>query len=528
MPTSSTAALGSYKGVMLCNRPLAFEQRSKASAPGEAPFKTGIHTEPVHPLGKNDILSHALEMMPEQAKEETVIDRHKRWLKELESQRQALLHASEGAQARREEKKKRFMESQKAFRDMVRSQPPSEAPSPRASGASSPRAASVGSKPSLAEATAAAAAAMMAGTRGASRDVDVAAAAKKPAWARTEAAQVAVEDAEAADLVSFARELDYDKFVDNLDTKTENAYLSQALREVEEAEAQQRAEIASLEAATTKQERQEAKRRAREERAARAAAEGVVAGASLVDGEEGTTKRVKRRKGKGRKGSKRRNDASSDAALMAQLIAGAAGPIPDAPAAAAETVTDENRASSTVAAAVEAPFTVPAAAVAAARKEDASAAPARAGGPRFLVGGGGKPSSVEAEDEDSDEEDGVTSSVEGDEDDDSDGMETLDTLGGMRVPRHVRIRANDDASSIATSVLSSASSLRGVHSKRSLAAVIDRHMKESAAHAADALAAGLEDVPPPRIVVVHDNAGALASKKALVSQLPYQHRNPAV
>jgi hypothetical protein len=99
-----------------------------------------------------------------------------------------------------------------------------------------------------------------------------------------------------------------------------------------------------------------------------------------------------------------------------------------------------------------------------------------------------------------------------------------------------RIRAGDDAASIATSLLSSASSLRGVHSKKSLTTLVERTARQAREHISRGLAggAGADDgdnsagIPEPRIVTVVDAPGAMAQKKALVSLLPYQHRNPAV
>lgn len=89
----------------------------------------------------------------------------------------------------------------------------------------------------------------------------------------------------------------------------------------------------------------------------------------------------------------------------------------------------------------------------------------------------------------------------------------------------------------------STGSIRSVHSKRSLTAMIDRFKRDrDAAAARGGLEAVAEDserpasppalrpspIEPPRIAVVTDKRDALEAKKQLVSQLPFQHRNPAV
>lgn len=94
--------------------------------------------------------------------------------------------------------------------------------------------------------------------------------------------------------------------------------------------------------------------------------------------------------------------------------------------------------------------------------------------------------------------------------------------------------AGHDSKSVAESLLSRASaaeSIRSVHSKKSLAAVVARE-KHAAASPLPAIS---EDKParpapvvPPLIVVVDESGGAREKKKKHVSQLPYMNRNPSV
>lgn len=161
-------------------------------------------------------------------------------------------------------------------------------------------------------------------------------------------------------------------------------------------------------------------------------------------------------------------------------------------------------------------------------------------------GAGSQPEAVgdEAdEDEDDGSEDGdtVNSSLEGggssDEDSglDTGDRDTIGTLGTISSRRPVRVRAGDDAESIATSIISSASSIRSTHSKKSLTVLIERHMQREKERIAAAVARGDTDdfnpampgIAPPRIVVNDETRGALDGKRALVNLLPYQRRNPA-
>jgi hypothetical protein len=148
----------------------------------------------------------------------------------------------------------------------------------------------------------------------------------------------------------------------------------------------------------------------------------------------------------------------------------------------------------------------------------------------------------ESSEQDADEDgDSVGSSVQFSDGEDGD---TLGTLNSISSKRPVRVRAGDDSGSIATSILSSASSIRSVHSRKSLTKLIDRHLSREKARIAAAVAAGNTDdhaapvpatttvvvpagIPTPKIVVSTELSEAHDDKKHLVSLLPFQRRNPA-
>jgi hypothetical protein len=82
---------------------------------------------------------------------------------------------------------------------------------------------------------------------------------------------------------------------------------------------------------------------------------------------------------------------------------------------------------------------------------------------------------------------------------------------------------DDDARSVASSVLSECKSLRSVHSVRSVAAVAKR-MEAKLAGGGDEPDSGVN----PRVVTIDEEQGARMQIKTLASNLPYIHRNPAI
>merc|ERR1719198_1801622 len=93
---------------------------------------------------------------------------------------------------------------------------------------------------------------------------------------------------------------------------------------------------------------------------------------------------------------------------------------------------------------------------------------------------------------------------------------------------NVDANADDDARSVATSILSQASDLRAVHSKKSMAALAEQARgRISTGRKLESVAE--EQPPAPKVKVVVHNEDPMRLKKALdPSNLPYMHRNPAV
>ncbi|OQR98235.1 hypothetical protein THRCLA_06770 [Thraustotheca clavata] len=79
---------------------------------------------------------------------------------------------------------------------------------------------------------------------------------------------------------------------------------------------------------------------------------------------------------------------------------------------------------------------------------------------------------------------------------------------------------DDDAKSVASTVLSECKSIRSVHSSRSVLALTRRAEQKLTTH--------LESIPEPNVVTHDEEGGMRLQNKHLTSNLPYMHRNPAV
>ncbi|KAA0151863.1 hypothetical protein FNF29_04269 [Cafeteria roenbergensis] len=91
-------------------------------------------------------------------------------------------------------------------------------------------------------------------------------------------------------------------------------------------------------------------------------------------------------------------------------------------------------------------------------------------------------------------------------------------------------KGGDDNASVAESIMSSASSARFVHSKRSLTAMVERERRRMSEEAAlPDLPDEDEEVAPPRIVTHDGSAESKAAKERhLATTLPFRNRNPYV
>jgi len=242
---AESLSLGNYKGVMLCNRPLASGGgagaggRAAASNPNPGtdgkpkPFVAGITKERVNPRGYDpDVLERKVNA-PERSKPVTALAKHKKWLRDLQKQREELKDQMLMETLEKEERRQKFKDNQKAIRDTIRgvisdagvvrgrdaieaaisprvetsthSAPVEYASPPRVTYASSSPDATYSSSPPSDHLTS-----------DQRKKLNLK---NKPAWAMTESAVAAKENTEAEDLLKFVESLDFENYVDDLEVR---------------------------------------------------------------------------------------------------------------------------------------------------------------------------------------------------------------------------------------------------------------------------------------------------------------------
>ncbi|CAK4779853.1 hypothetical protein LEN26_016256 [Aphanomyces euteiches] len=195
--------IGNYKGVMLCNRPfngVTPVSVKEADPSRKAPFLTGIQSSPV---GQNvPIFNEPLHAV-KRDKKNTALSKHKKWLHDLQKERdrleEALLEDEDEKQRRRE----RFTKREADFRAKVRSTNPEDDSSDKK-------------------------------------------ALRRPMWALTkETADEKKEREEEEDvdnLLDFANNLDIDSFMDDVEIKAQVAHMDEQLSKLQEMVNQEEAE----------------------------------------------------------------------------------------------------------------------------------------------------------------------------------------------------------------------------------------------------------------------------------------------
>jgi hypothetical protein len=235
MGDMGAAEAGNYKGVMLCNRPSEPAYNSAPGVPHISPSVDAPSFRPVglpaEPLGlnpaKENLVSNVLAVHDEAARRRAdaparqgppnFMNKHRAWLAEMAAKKAALNQELQFSALAAEDKRTKFVAYTSSLRQAVRERaaemelegiehmdpeqlgrdrrpaaPPLPEPEPEYE--LPPRqAAPAPPKPPTA--------------------------AKKPAWARTEEEAEEVEDAEAAMLVDFAKDLDYDAYIDDLEVR---------------------------------------------------------------------------------------------------------------------------------------------------------------------------------------------------------------------------------------------------------------------------------------------------------------------
>lgn len=191
------SGLGNFKGVMLCNRPVD-DPTSKLTSTGDepAPFRSMIAPGTGEQLGLTPCKNY--EQTVKQRGPSAALRRHVRWLKELQAQMRDERDQVEQEDAQDGAAKQKMKEAFDQHRDAVR-----EMMANRAKEWVDPARDPEKHKAILEE-------------KARKKELKKA---SKPLWAMTEQEKESFEETEADDLINFAENLDYDKYMGDSDFK---------------------------------------------------------------------------------------------------------------------------------------------------------------------------------------------------------------------------------------------------------------------------------------------------------------------
>lgn len=232
---NSSIGIGNYKGVMLCNRPFAgVEANSKTtSAADKTSFACGIVADKV---GTNVSINNLYEKTHiKRPKKETALTKHRKWLADLQSTKDRLEQQYVEENQRKLDELQKFTEREQKMRQLARdsNQDTFKQTAAHQSSSSVPSLAAE-SKQSSNDHASSAAGSKKTGVGGVKMP--------RPAWALSKDAANAASDEKAEDedddLIDFAKGLDFERYIDDLEVHTMMEKVKKRISELE-AEVQQ-------------------------------------------------------------------------------------------------------------------------------------------------------------------------------------------------------------------------------------------------------------------------------------------------
>merc|ERR1711871_91324 len=247
---TNVGGVGTYKGVMLCNRPFAGTESAKAGG-GDGPKQFAVGVVP-SAFGLNAALD---KQKVKRKKKETALTKHKKWLAELQRKKDELELQYTVEVIKNVESKDNFMESEGKIRKKTKEiihKGDKERPEEKSVAAAESKDSNVTSSetkgakvPTLPAIIPAASSSSLSpkaqgvespskGEKGVLKN--------RPAWSfareeeANEAAQLAAEskeEEEADDLLQFAEGLDFEKYMDDVEIKTMMEMVSRRIQELE-------------------------------------------------------------------------------------------------------------------------------------------------------------------------------------------------------------------------------------------------------------------------------------------------------
>lgn len=203
--SNNSIGVGNFKGVMLCNRPFAgsVATSGRTSSSEKTSFSCGVVSEGA---GMNVSISNLEKKYPKRKKKETALTKHRKWLAELQNTKDRLESQYEDELRAAQAKNDKFQAREASVRQVSKgtlvkaeSKPPGKSKKDKQA---------------------------------------------KPAWAMTqENAEVAQEEKELEDedeLMNFAKDLNFDKYIDDLEIKTMMDKVQKRILELEKASSEER------------------------------------------------------------------------------------------------------------------------------------------------------------------------------------------------------------------------------------------------------------------------------------------------
>lgn len=202
-------SIGNYKGVMLCNRPN--EPTDKVQRDGPAPFISRVTVK--EQLGINPA-AKPVQQVTRPKKSLEILSRHKQWLFQLQKQKdEAIQKEAEKSKAQevKLEKMKKKYSGKKTAENILE---PSEK-------SQKPEKSQKVEKPEKSE-------------KLTEKNLKLLENEKRPKWAMTEEQAENLEEMEVDDLLRFAQDLDYDKFIEDLEVRQALEIVKERVEEIKQ------------------------------------------------------------------------------------------------------------------------------------------------------------------------------------------------------------------------------------------------------------------------------------------------------
>lgn len=227
------ASIGNYKGVMLCNRPDEFGQVQKPERQGKAPFISRV--DPKEKIGLNPT-KKVIVVQKKKKDTNSILVRHKRYLKMLQEKRLIEKLEKEEEENKKAETLKKFKEqtsnqrkkitklknekdgnkAQETSPDLLQDTSPVKIEEPVPMPDDDKKVSQL-TQENVKEFT---------------KKASKKSSKQKPAWAKTEQQLKKEEEEEIDDLIEFAYDLDYEKYMEDLEVRQALALVRERVKEI--------------------------------------------------------------------------------------------------------------------------------------------------------------------------------------------------------------------------------------------------------------------------------------------------------